>query len=135
MKEQKVINVFILISILRCKFMISDRVYFGKGKIKGIVAISRKYWDEGTLSSNKDKLIFSGEKSTTEIPISDIKTMELVKHRTFKVIKITKLNDEFYHISSVPQFNQYDPDFSEISEDVKRQNKALYNAIDRFLNS
>lgn len=115
--------------------MISDRVYLGKGKIKGIVAISRKYWDEGTLSSNKDKLIFSGEKSTTEIPISDIKTMELVKHRTFKVIKITKLNDEFYHISSVPQFNQYDPDFSEISEDVKRQNKALYNAIDRFLNS
>jgi len=114
--------------------MISDRVYFGKGKIKGIVAISRKYWDEGTLSSNNKDKLFSGEKSTTEIPISDIKTMVLVKHRTFKVIKITKHNDEFYHISSVPQFNQYDPDFSEIATDVKIQNQALYKAIDRFLN-
>jgi len=60
---------------------------------------------------------------------------KLVKHRTFKVIKITKNNDEFYHISSVPQFNQYDPDFSEIATDVKIQNQALYKAIDRFLNS
>ena len=32
--------------------MISDNVYFGKGKIKGVVAISRKYWDERNLSSN-----------------------------------------------------------------------------------
>lgn len=60
--------------------------------------------------------------------------MELVSHRTFKVIRIAKHNDEFYHISSIPQMSRYDPDFSGISQDVKRQNKALYNAIDRFLN-
>ena len=119
--------------------MINYRVYFGKGKIKGIVAISRKYWDEGDLSFNEDKILFNGERVSTEILKAEIKSVNLVKHRVFKVIRITKHNDEFYHISSVPDIytpETFDPetDFSYAEQVVKRQNKVLYNEIEQFLN-
>ncbi len=35
--------------------------------------------------------------------ISEIKSVKMVNHRIFKVIRVTKHNDEFYHITSVPQ--------------------------------
>ena len=118
--------------------MVSDKVYFGKGKIKGLAAISRKYWDEGDLSSSEDRLLFIGNKASTEILKAEIRSVELVSHRTFKVIRITKHNDEFYHISSVPETSSpetfhADTDFSYAEQDVKRQNKVLYDTINRFL--
>jgi hypothetical protein len=120
--------------------MVSDRVYFGKGKIKGIVAISRKYWDNGNISSVDDKLIFSGDKGSTEILKADIKSVEMVKHRAFKVIRITKNNGDFYHICSIPRgfaLTAYtaSEDFSGAAQDVKRQNKVLFDTINIFLNS
>jgi len=113
-------------------------VNFGKGKIKGIASISRKYWDKGVLTTNADKILLKGKKSSIEIVINEVKNIELVRRRTFKVIKITMRNDDYYHISFSPDENvsrgmaeQY---LEEIEAEVKAQNKILYNALQQFLN-
>ena len=118
--------------------MIKSDVNFGKGKIKGIATISRKYWDKGKLTTNADKILFKGKKSSIEIVTSEVRNIELVRHRTFKVIKITLQNDDYYHISFSPGENvsrgmaeQY---LREIEAEVKAQNKILYNALQKFLN-
>ena len=118
--------------------MIKRDVHFGKGKIKGIATISRKYWDKGKLTTNADKILFKGKKSSIEIVINEVRNIELVRHRHFKVIKITMGNDDYYHISSIPDKNvsrgmgeQY---LEEIEAEVKAQNKSLYNALQQFTN-
>jgi len=118
--------------------LIKRDVNFGKGKIKGIASISRKYWDKGKLTTNADKILLKGKKSSIEIVINEVKNIELVRRRTFKVIKITMRNDDYYHISFSPDENvsrgmaeQY---FEEIEAEVKAQNKILYNALQQFLN-
>ncbi len=117
--------------------MIKYDVHFGKGKIKGIATISRKYWDKGELTTNADKILFKGKKSSIEIVINEIRNIEFVRHRHFKVIKITMGNDDYYHISSIPDeisggdAEQY---LEEIEADVKAKNKSLYNALQKFLN-
>ena len=117
--------------------MIECDVNFGKGKIKGFVSISRKYWDKGALTTNADKILFKGKKSSYEININDLREIELVRHRTFKVIKITMHNDDYYHISCVPDeisggdAEQY---LEEIAADVRAKNKHLYSQLQRFLN-
>ena len=111
--------------------MINDRVYFGKGEIRVVVAISRKYWDEGNISINVEKILFIGRKGVTEIPLSEIRSAKMVSHRIFKVIRATKHNDEFYHITSVPQTSY--GNIADTNLAAKRQNEVLYNAIDHFL--
>ena len=117
--------------------MIKRDVNFGKGKIKGIASISRKYWDKGKLTTNADKILFKGKKSSFEININEVRNIELVRHRTFKVIKIIMHNDDYYHVSSIPDeisggdAEQY---LAEIAADVKAKNKSLYNALQQFLN-
>jgi len=119
--------------------LIKRDVNFGKGKIKGLAAISRKYWDEGKLTTNQDKILLSGKKSSFEIATKDIISVELVKHRTFKVIRITLHNDEFYHVSSIPEeftmsADDVDDWITDIQADVEKKNLSLYNALHLFLN-
>ena len=117
--------------------MIKHDVNFGKGKIKGFATISRKYWDKGKLTTNADNILFNGKKSSYKININEVRNIERVRHRTFKVIKITLHNDDYYHISSIPDetaggdAEQY---LAEIEEDVKAKNKSLYNTLQQFLN-
>lgn len=117
--------------------MIKRDVHFGKGKIKGIASISRKYWDKGQLTTNVENILFKGKKSSFEINVNEIRNIELVRHRTFKVIKITLHNDDYYNISSIPdEISGGDAEsyLAEIEADVKAKNKSLYNALQQFLN-
>ena len=119
--------------------MIKRDVHFGKGKIKGIATISRKYWDKGKLTTNADKILLKGKKSSIEIVINEVRNIELVRHRHFKVIKINMGNDDYYHISSIPdEISMPGMDqeawFAEMEADVKEKNKSLYNALQQFLN-
>ena len=119
--------------------MIKRDVNFGKGKIKGIASISRKYWDKGKLTTNADKILFKGKKSSFEININEVRNIELVRRRTFKVIKIIMHNNDYYHVSSIPdEISMPGMDeeawFAEIYADVKEKNKSLYNALQQFLN-
>ena len=117
--------------------MIERDVNFGKGKIKGFVSISRKYWDKGVLTTNADKILFKGKKTSFEFNVNDVRSIELVRHRTFKVIKITLHNDDYYHISCVPDkivggdAEQY---LEEIDADVRAKNKRLFSDLQQFLN-
>ena len=120
--------------------MIERDVNFGKGKIKGIVAISRKYWDKGKLTTNADKIYFKGKKRSYEININEVRDIELVRHRVFKVIKITLHNNDYYHISCIPDkipgwgIDAGDGYFAEIAGDVKAKNERLHNDLQQFLN-
>ncbi|MBA7627059.1 hypothetical protein ES703_34520 [subsurface metagenome] len=121
--------------------MIDDNVYFGKGKIKGIAMISKKYWDEGNLSTDENNLHFKGNKGSAILAKSQVKSVEMVRRRRFKVIRITMQTDEFYHICAVSDFTYQgytyeDPDeeFSSIEADVKLKNKGLFKTINKFLN-
>jgi hypothetical protein len=118
--------------------LIKSDVNFGKGKIKGIASISRKYWDKGALTTNVDKILLKGEKTSFELNINEVRSIERVRHRTFKVIKITMHNDDYYHVSHRPDENisrgraeQY---LEEIVDEVKAYNKVLYNKLQQFLN-
>jgi len=119
--------------------LINRDVNFGKGKIKGISAISRKYWDKGKLTTNADKILFKGKKSSIEIVINEVRNIERVRRRTFKVIRITMRNDDYYHISCIPdEISMAGMDeeawLADITADVKAKNKSLYNALQQFLN-
>ena len=118
--------------------MIERDVNFGKGKIKGIASISRKYWDKGKLTTDADEILFKGKKSTFEINKNEIRNIELVRHRTFKVIKIMMENNDYYHISCIPDepsMREMDEEyFAEIYADVKAKNERLHNDLQRFLN-
>ena len=121
--------------------MIDDNVYFGKGKIKGIAMISKKYWDEGNLSTDENNLHFNGKKGSAILVKTQVKSVEMVKRRGFKVIRITMQTGEFYHICAVSDltyqgYTYEDPDeeFSAIEADVKLQNKGLFKMLNKFLN-
>ena len=121
--------------------MIDDNVYFGKGKIKGIAMISKKYWDEGNLSTDENNLHFKGKKGSAILAKSQVKSVEMVRRRMFKVIRITMQTDEFYHICAISDFKYEgytyeDPDeeFSSIEADVKLKNKGLFKNPNKFLN-
>jgi len=117
--------------------MIRRDVKFGKGKIKGLVAFSRKYWDDGKLTTNADKILLKGKKSSFELATKDIKSVEIVKHRTIKILKITMQNDNDYFVSSIPEEpamltadNDY---FMFLEQDTERKNQSLYTALQEFL--
>lgn len=118
--------------------MIRRDVNFGKGKIKGLATISRKYWDEGKLTTNSDKILLKGKKSSFELATGDVRSVEIIKHRTIKMIKITMHNDDYYHISSIPEdFTMgmdQDDYFLHIKSDVERKNERLFSALQEFLN-
>ena len=119
--------------------MIERDVNFCKGKMKGIVAISRKYWDKGKLTTNTDKIYFNGKKRSYEINKNEISNIELVRRRTFKVIKIIMYNDDYYHVSCIldktpaPGGDTMEW-IAEITGDVIAKNERLHSDLQRFLN-
>jgi len=119
--------------------MIRRDVNFGKGKIKGLVTISRKYWDIGKLTTNADKILLKGNKTSFELATKEIKSVEIVTHRTLKILKITMHNEDHYHVSSIPEEpaamgadpNDY---FMFLEQDTERKNERLLTALQEFLN-
>lgn len=114
--------------------MIDDNVYFGKGKIKGIALISKKYWDEGNLSTDDNNLHFKGNKGSAILAKTQVKSVEMVSRRGFKVIRITMQTGEFYHVTSFPKLTYQAEDFSAITGEAELQNKKIFNVIKQFLN-
>ncbi|MFX0077537.1 MAG: hypothetical protein ACFE96_18995 [Candidatus Hermodarchaeota archaeon] len=118
--------------------MIRRDVKFGKGKIKGIASFSRKYWDDGKLTTNADKIILKGKKTSFELATKDIKDVEFAKHRTVKILKITMQNGDYYFISSIPDkistLGIDMQEFADIWADAERKNERLYTALQEFLN-
>lgn len=119
--------------------MIKRDVNFCKGKIKGLVAISRKYWDKGKLTTNNENILLKGKKSTFEIAINDIKDIELVRRRTFKVLKIIMHYDDFYHVSCIPDKTAAPGGdtmewIAEMTGEVIAKNEKLYNDLQKLLN-
>ena len=121
--------------------MIDDNVYFNKGKIKGIATISKKYWDEGNLSTDDNNLHFNGKKGSTILVKTQVKSVEMVKRRSFKVIRITMQTDEFYHICAISDlkyegltYEDPDVEFKAIASDIKFNNTRILKLLNKFLN-
>ena len=122
----------------RVLIMIKRDVKFGKGKIKGMASFSRKYWDDGKLTTDADKILLKSEKRSFELATKDIKSVEFARHRTVKILKITMQNDDYYFISSIPMelstLGIDMQDFANIWADAERKNERLYTALQEFLN-
>jgi hypothetical protein len=118
--------------------MIRRDVKFGKGKIKGIASFSRKYWDNGKLMTNADKIFLKGKKTSFELATKDIISVEIAKHRMIKILKITMQNDDYYNVSSIveePAVLVADEDyFRRIEAETEAANERLYVALNEFLN-
>lgn len=118
--------------------MIRRDVKFGKGKIKGIASFSRKYWDDGKLTTNADKILLRSEKRSFELVTKEIKSLEFAKHRAVKILKITMQNDDYYYVSSIPMkissLGIDMEDFRDIWADAEAKNERLYTALQEFLN-
>lgn len=118
--------------------MIKRDVMFGKGKIKGIASFSRKYWDDGKLTTNADKILLKGKKTSFELATKDIKSVEFAKRRMIKILKITMQNDDYYFVSGSPpkvaKITYDEDDFRFIEAQVEAANERLYTALQEFLN-
>lgn len=118
--------------------MIRRDVKFGKGEIKGLIAFSRKYWDDGKLTTNADKILLQSKKTSFELATKDIKSVEFARHRTVKILKITMQNDDYYFVTSIieePARGGADSAYFIYMEREKgSKNEKLYTALQEFLN-